>query len=379
MPVKSICINAKFVLEEEEMEKRAFNFAAGPSTMPEEVLEKAKEELLCYPGAGCSVMEMSHRSKEYQNIIDRAEASIRRLMNISDAYAVLFLQGGATTQFSMVPMNLMHQGETACYINSGNFANKARLEAMRWGNAIELASSKDSKYTYIPRIGSSDIPKDAKYLHITGNNTIFGTSYSFIPEHGNIPLVADWSSAILGKEINVNDYDLIYAGAQKNIGPAGLTVVIVKKDVLIEPDSVVPVMLRYKEQIESGSMYNTPPCYSIYMSGLIFDWVERQGGVSEMQRRNLIKSEMLYDLIDNSMIYTNPVAKEDRSITNVVFTLPSDELTASFIAKAREKNIINIKGHKLVGGLRASIYNGMSIEGVEYLADFMKKFEKENE
>ena len=361
------------------MEKRAYNFAAGPSAIPEEVLKKAQEDLFCYPGAGCSVMEMSHRSASYQDIIDRAEKSLRELMNIPEEYAVLFLQGGATTQFSMVPMNLMHQGETAAYVLSGNFANKAFEEAKRWGNAVAIASSKEDAYTYIPKIKASDIPSDAKYLHITGNNTIFGTTYYKTPEHGNALLVADWSSAILGKEIKVTDYDLIYAGAQKNMGPAGLTVVIVKKDILLDPvDSVVPIMLRYKPQIDNGSMYNTPPCWSIYMAGLSFDWKLKQGGVPEMERRNKLKSAMLYDLIDSSSIYKNPVAIEDRSITNVVFTLPNEELTKQFIAEAKEKNIINIKGHKLVGGLRASIYNGVTIEAVEYLTEFMKEFERKN-
>lgn len=361
------------------MENRAFNFAAGPSAIPEEVLLQAQKDMLCYPGAGCSVMEMSHRSKAFQGIIDRAEQTLRRLMNIPDEYSVLFLQGGATTQFSMVPMNLARQGEKTAYIVSGNFAGKAREEAARWGDAQIVASSKDANFTYIPKIKASDIPEGARYLHITGNNTIFGTSYNSLPEHGNVPLVADWSSAILGREINVADYSLIYAGAQKNMGPAGLTVVIVKKDVLLDPvDDVVPVMLRYMPQIEKGSMYNTPPCWSIYMAGLIFDWVERQGGVAEMQRRNMAKAGLLYDLISASEIYTSPAAAEDRSITNVVFTLPTQELTDKFAAEAKEKNIINIKGHRLVGGLRASIYNGVSEEAVRYLADFMEKFEKEN-
>jgi len=347
--------------------------------MPEEILQKAQEDFLCYPGAGCSVMEMSHRSKSYQEIIDKAEATLRSLMNIPDSYAVLFLQGGATTQFSMVPMNLSHQGDTTAYIVSGNFAGKAQIEAARWGNAVIVGSSKEANFTYIPRIKASDIPSDAKYLHFTGNNTIFGTTFYELPEHGNVPLVADWSSAILGLNINVADYDLIYAGAQKNIGPAGLTVVIVKKSILLTPvDNVVPAMLRYQLQIDNGSMYNTPPCYSIYMSGLMFDWVKEQGGVLEMERRNRIKAGLLYDYLDQSSIYHNPVDKRDRSITNVVFTLPSDELTKKFVDEAKAANIINIKGHKLVGGLRASIYNGMTIEGVEYLVRFMEQFEKEN-
>lgn len=362
------------------MEKRSYNFAAGPSALPLEVLKQAQRDILCYPGAGCSVMEMSHRSQSYQDIIDRAEASLRRLMNIGDEYAVLFLQGGGTGQFSMVPMNLAHQGDTTAYIVSGNFAGKAQQEAARWGNAVIVASSKESNFTYIPKIKVGDIPADAKYLHICGNNTIFGSTFNSLPNHGNIPLVADWSSALLGKEVNVNDYDLIYAGAQKNLGPAGMTVVIVKKSIVLDPvDDVVPIIMRYKPQIDNGSMYNTPPCWSIYMSGLVFDWVESQGGVKEMDRRNKIKAAALYDYIDASAFYNNPVAKEDRSITNVVFTVPSKELTDMFVAEAKENNIINIKGHKLVGGLRASIYNGVSQEAVSALLDFMKKFEKENQ
>lgn len=362
------------------MEKRSYNFAAGPSALPLEVLKQAQQDILCYPGAGCSVMEMSHRSQSYQDIIDRAEASLRRLMNIGDEYAVLFLQGGGTGQFSMVPMNLAHRGDTTAYIVSGNFAGKAQQEAARWGNAVIVASSKESNFTYIPKIKASDIPADAKYLHICGNNTIFGSTFNSLPDHGKTPLVADWSSALLGKEVNVNDYDLIYAGAQKNLGPAGMTVVIVKKSIVLDPvDDVVPIIMRYKPQIDNGSMYNTPPCWSIYMSGLVFDWVEAQGGVKEMERRNKIKAAALYDYIDASAFYNNPVAKEDRSITNVVFTVPSKELTDKFVAEAKENNIINIKGHKLVGGLRASIYNGVSQEAVSALLDFMKKFEKENQ
>ena len=359
------------------MEKRAFNFAAGPSTMPLEVLEQAQKDLLCYPGAGCSVMEMSHRSKSFQDIIDRAEATLRDVMNISDDYAVLFLQGGASTQFSAVPMNLGHQGDSFDYAITGKFAGKAADEAMRWGKVNVVASSKEDKFTYIPKIKPEMLSKDAKYLHITGNNTIFGTSYNSLPETGNIPLVADWSSAILGKKIDVEKYGLIYAGAQKNMGPAGLAVTIVRKDLVLDPvDSVVPIMLRYKPMIDNGSMYNTPPCWSIYMCGLILDWVAKQGGVEEMEKRNIKKSSIIYDLIDSSSVYTNNVAKEDRSIMNVTFTLPTQELTDRFISEAKDAGIINIKGHKLVGGLRASLYNGMPTEGVEGLAEFMTKFEK---
>ena len=365
------------------MEKRCYNFAAGPSAMPLEVLKEAQRDLLCYPGAGCSVMEMSHRSQSYQDIIDRAEATLRRLLNIPEDYAVLFLQGGATGQFSAIPMNLTHQGETTAYMVTGNFSGKAQIEAARWGNAVIVASSKDRNFTYVPKITPADIPQDAKYLHICGNNTIYGLTFNSLPNHGNVSIVGDWSSALLGKEIDIRDYELVYAGAQKNMGPAGLTITIVKKSAVLEPvDDVVPIIMRYKPQIDNGSMYNTPPCWSIYMAGLMFDWVESQGGVSAMEDRNLIKACALYDYIDSGSFYNNPVAKEDRSITNVVYTInggdKTDELTAKFVAEAKDAGIINIKGHKLVGGLRASIYNGVTIEAVEYLLDFMKKFEKEN-
>ena len=279
-------------------EQRAFNFAAGPSAMPEEVLKKAQNDLLCYPGAGSSVMEMSHRSAVFQKIIDDAEACLRRIMDIPEEYAVLFLQGGASMQFSMVPMNLSHQGDTTAYVTTGNFAAKALAEAKRWGNAVEVASGKEGGFTSIPKITEGMIPTDAKYLHITGNNTIFGTTWWELPGHGNIPLVADWSSAILGKQINVRDYALIYAGAQKNIGPAGLTLAIVRKDIIPDDvDDIVPTMLRYKPMIDNGSMYNTPPCFAIYMAGLMFDWVEEQGGVAEMERRNMQKAEILFEFL----------------------------------------------------------------------------------
>lgn len=355
---------------------RVLNFAAGPSQLPEEVLLQAQKDLFSYPGAGTSVMEMSHRSAEFQDIIDRAQATLKRIMNIPENYEVLFLTGGATTQFSMIPMNLTKQGETTAYAVTGNFAGKAFDEAARWGNAVTIASSKDKNHTYIPKITADMIPADAKYLHITGNNTIFGTTYNSLPQTGGVDLVGDWSSAILGKEINVSDYALIYAGAQKNIGPAGMTVVIIRKDLMDrEVDKIVPIMLRYKIHADKGSMYNTPPCWNIYMSGLVFEWVEKQGGVAEMEKRNTEKAKLLYEFIENSKLYNNPVAVEDRSIMNVPFTLPSQELTADFIKYAKQNGIVNIKGHKLVGGCRASIYNGMPIEGVKKLIEVMKGFE----
>jgi len=356
---------------------RVYNFSAGPSQMPLEVLEEAQRNLTDYGGTGTSVMEMSHRSSAFQDIIDTAEAVLRRIMNIPDDYAVLFLQGGASLQFSMIPMNLAKIGDTTAYAVTGNFAGLAQVEGARWGNAVIVASSKADNFTYIPKITPDMVPQDAKYLHITGNNTIFGTTYHTLPDAGKVPLVADWSSAILGKEINIKDYALVYAGAQKNMGPSGMAVVIMKKDLItsdLEP--VVPNMLRYKTHADKGSMFNTPPCWSIYMSKLMFEWVERQGGVKEMERRNCEKAGMLYEFIDNSKLYTNPVRPEDRSITNVTFTLPTEELTKAFLAKATKEGLINIKGHKLVGGCRASLYNGMPKEGVEKLITLMKEFEQ---
>lgn len=361
------------------MEDRVFNFSAGPGQLPLEVLSAARKDLLNYQGTGMSVMEMSHRSKAFEGIIEGAYACLRRILNVPEDYEILFLQGGASTQFSMVPMNLAAQGETTAYALTGNFAEKAWKEAARWGNAVAVASSKDQNYTYIPEISAADLPADAKYLHITGNNTIFGTTYYKVPDVGSVPLVADWSSAILGKEINIADYALVYAGAQKNMGPAGLTAVILKKSLLeTEPDRIVPSMLQYKIHAGAGSMYNTPPCWSIYMAKLVFEWVEREGGVAEMERRNRKKAALLYDFIDSSPLFTNPVRKEDRSITNVVFTLPTKELTQAFLERATENGLVNIKGHKLVGGCRASIYNGMPLEGVQKLTEVMEAFEKEN-
>ena len=369
------------------MEERVYNFSAGPSQMPIEVLQQAQSELLCYPGAGCSVLEMSHRSGTYLEIIHHAEASLRTLMNIPDYYSVLFLQGGASTQFSMVPMNLARQGQTMAYAETGHFASKAFSEGARWGNAICTASSKADGYTHIPV--TNEVPDGAAFLHITGNNTIFGTAYHRIEDklppcvissasyYSPVPLVADWSSAILGQQIDVTQYGLIYAGAQKNLGPAGLTVVIIRNDLLErEKDRVVPTMLRYDIAAKNGSMYNTPPTFAIYLAGLMFDWVLKEGGVAAMEERNRRKAGMLFDLIDNSSLYTNRVALEDRSIMNVVFTLPTQQDTDDFLVFARERGLISLKGHRLAGGLRASIYNGMPEEGVVLLAETMKEFEK---
>jgi len=359
------------------MEERVLNFSAGPSQMPLEVLKKAQEELLLYPGAGCSVMEMSHRTDAFDQIIDGANETLRKIMEIPDDYEVLFMQGGATTQFSAIAMNLAHQGDTMAFLQTGQFSTKAKEEGDRWGNAVFVGSSKDKNYTYIPEV--ANLPEDARFLHMTGNNTIFGTSFYKIPKHGNVPLVADWSSAILGKWIDVKDYDLIYAGAQKNMGPAGLAVVIIKKALLdFEVDPLVPIMLRYKIAADNRSMYNTPPTFSIYMAGLMYKWVEEQGGVRVMEEINRNKANLLYDFIDNSALYQNPVNKDDRSITNVTFTLKDDALTKEFLAFAEKQGIVNIKGHRAVGGCRASIYNGMPLEAVQKLVETMKDFELKN-
>ncbi len=368
------------------MEERLFNFSAGPSQMPLEVLQKAQQELLCYPGAGTSVLEMSHRSPAYQDIIDRASQSLRKLMRIPEDYEILFLQGGASLQFSMVPMNLAGREDTVAYAESGHFASKAYEEGARWAKAVKAASSREEGFTRIPVTDA--VPADARFLHITGNNTIFGTAYHRLEDKlpkevisaagspSAIPLAADWSSAILGQEIDVTKYGLIYAGAQKNLGPAGLTVVIVRKDLLArEKDPVVPTMLRYDIAAKNGSMYNTPPTFAIYLAGLMFDWVLAEGGVAAMEERNRRKAAMLYDYIDNSPLFTNRVVPEDRSLMNVVFTLPTDADTAAFLSLAKSRGLTNLKGHRLTGGLRASIYNGMPEEGVRALLDTMKAFE----
>ena len=364
------------------MEERVYNFSAGPSQMPLEVLRQAQEDLLCYPGAGASVLEMSHRSKSFDDIINEAEATLRRIMNIPQDYAVLFLQGGATLQFSMVAMNLARQGETMAFIKSGQFSTKAMQEGERWGNAVCAASSEESRFSYIPKVDPKTFPKDAKFLHFTGNNTVYGTAFWQLPQipeeakAAGCRLVGDWSSSILGMDIDVSKHDLIYAGAQKNIGPAGVTVVILKKDILErELDPVLPIMLRYKVAADARSMYNTPPCFAIYVAGLMFKWVEAQGGVAAMEQKNRIKAGLLYDIIDNSPLYNGLARKEDRSIMNVTFSLPTQELTSEFLALCQSRGMINLKGYRAVGGVRASIYNGMPLEGVQKLAETMKEFE----
>ena len=357
---------------------RVYNFSAGPSMLPVEVLEKVQKDLLNYEGSGQSVMEMSHRSKEYQKIIDDAEADLRELMHIPDNYKVLFVQGGGTLQFAMVPLNLLRNSKKADYVLTGTWAKKAYKEACKYGDIRVIASSEDDKFTWVPKITKEDVREDADYAYITTNNTIYGTKYNYIPETGNVPLVADMSSNILSEEIDVSRFGMIWAGAQKHVGPAGVTIVIVREDLIGFAGAEVPTYLDYKIHADNGSMYNTPPCFSIYVAGEVFKYLKSIGGIAEMERRNKEKAQMLYDFIDSSRLFSCPVAKEDRSLMNVVFVTGDAELDKKFIALAKENGMINLSGHRSIGGMRASIYNAMPKEGVAALADFMRKFEEEN-
>ena len=357
---------------------RVYNFSAGPSMLPEEVLKTAADEMLEYGNSGQSVMEMSHRSKEYDAIIKQAEADLRDIMNIPDNYEVLFLQGGASTQFAMVPLNLMNKNNKADFIITGQWANKAYKEAARYGNARAVASSADKTYSYIPKTTASDFDKDADYVHICMNNTIYGTKFHELPDVGDIPLVADISSCILSEPIDVSKFALLYAGAQKNVAPAGVTIVIVRKDLIGNAMDITPTMLNYQIHADNDSMFNTPPCYSIYIAGLVFKWIKKIGGLAEMKKINEKKAKILYDFLDSSKLFKGTVVPEDRSLMNVPFITGNEELDAEFVAEAKAAGFVNIKGHRSVGGMRASIYNAMPVEGVEKLVEFMKKFEEEN-
>ena len=356
---------------------RVYNFSAGPSMLPEPVLKKAAADMLDYEGSGMSVLEMSHRAKCYDAIIKEAEALLRELMNIPQNYKVLFVQGGASTQFGAIPLNL-HKNGKGDYIVTGNFASLAAKEGARLTNARVIASSEEAVYTYIPKVTKDMIDPEADFVHITFNNTIFGTKYNYVPETGDVPLVADMSSMLLSEPVDVSKFGVIYAGAQKNIGPAGVTVVIVREDLLDQDKADCPKMLMWKTQADADSLYNTPPCYSIYISMLVFRWIKEMGGVEAVQQKNIQKASLLYDAIDSSDFYKNSVAKEDRSLMNVPFVTPSAELDAKFVKEAAAEGLVSLKGHRLVGGMRASIYNAMPIEGVEKLVAFMKKFEAEN-
>lgn len=357
---------------------RVYNFSAGPSMLPEEVLKQAASEMVEYKTAGMSVMEMSHRSADYEDIIQSAEALLRELMHIPDNYKVLFLQGGASSQFAMVPLNLMKGSKKADYVITGQWAKKAASEAVKFGTVNKVASSDDKTFTYIPKLDPSTFTKDADYFHITLNNTIYGTRYTTLPETGNVPLVADISSNVLSEPIDVSKFGLLYAGAQKNMGPAGVTVVIVRDDLVTGAVEGTPTMFDYKIHADNGSMYNTPPTYAIYICKLVFEWLKGLGGVEAMYEINQKKAKILYDFLDSSKLFRGTVVPEDRSLMNVPFVCPTDELNAQFIKEAKAAGFVNLKGHRTVGGMRASIYNAMPVEGVQKLVDFMKAFESKN-
>ena len=358
---------------------RVYNFSAGPSMLPEAVLEKAAAEMLDYEGSGQSVMEMSHRSKVYQSIIDKTEALLREIMNIPENYKVLFLQGGASSQFAMVPMNLMTDSGKADYIVTGQWAKKAFKEAARYGDAKAVASSEDNTFSYIPKLTKDDFRPDADYVHICMNNTIYGTVYHDLPDTGDVPLVADISSCILSRPIDVNKFGVLYAGAQKNMAPSGVTVVIIREDLIGKAMDITPTMFNYQTHADAGSMFNTPPCYTIYIMKLVLEWIkENFGDLTKMQAQNEKKAALLYDFLDNSKLFKGTVVPEDRSLMNVPFITGNDELDAKFVKESTAAGFVNLKGHRSVGGMRASIYNAMPLEGVEKLVAFMQKFEEEN-
>ena len=357
---------------------RVYNFSAGPAVLPEEVLQEAADEMLDYRGTGMSVMEMSHRSKAYDTIIKEAEADLRELMNIPDNYKVLFLQGGASQQFAMIPMNLM-KNRVADYIVTGQWAKKAYQEASLYGKANKIASSEDKTFSYIPDCSDLPISEDADDVYICENNTIYGTKFKTLPNTKGKPLVADVSSCFLSEPVDVTKYGVIYGGVQKNIGPAGVVIVIIREDLITEdvlPGT--PTMLRYKIHADADSLYNTPPAYGIYICGKVFKWLKKMGGLEAMKERNEKKAKILYDYLDESKLFKGTVRKEDRSLMNVPFITGNEELDAKFVKEAKEAGFENLKGHRTVGGMRASIYNAMPIEGVEKLVEFMKKFEAEN-
>ncbi len=358
--------------------ERVFNFAAGPSAMPVEALQTAAQEMLCYGDSGMSVMEMSHRSKMYAEIFDETVALVRELMHVPENYEVLFLQGGATGQFSAIPMNLLSEGGSADYIDSGNFAHAAMVEAQKYGRVRCVASSREENYCQIPQWNAADFDPQADYFYITTNNTIFGTRYARLPETGSVPLVADMSSNILSEVYDLTCFGVVYAGAQKNIGPSGVTLVIVRKDLLGRASTLCPKVFNWQLMAENGSMLNTPPTYAIYMAGLCLKWLKKQGGVEAIEKINIEKSNLLYHLLDESNFYHPTAQRDSRSRMNVTFTTPDKDTDALFVKEAASRGLVNLKGHRLVGGIRASIYNAMPLEGVRALADFMKEFEMEH-
>lgn len=361
------------------MSNRVFNFNPGPSTLPLEVLEEAQRDLLNYAGTGMSVMEISHRSKEFEAVINEAESLAKELLGLGDSHKVLFLQGGASTQFAMVPLNFLHEGETADYILTGSFAEKAYKEAVKIGNVHVAASSKDTNYDRIVDLNEIKLSKAPAYVHLTSNNTIFGTQYKAFPDFGDIPLVADMSSDIMSYPFEAEKFALIYAGAQKNLGPSGVTMVIVRRDMLEKVPESLPSMLRYDIMVEKNSLYNTPPSFSIYMVGLVLKWIKKNGGLAEMQKRNEAKAALVYEALDRSGgFYRGHAQKESRSLMNVTFRLPSEDLEKQFVKEAAAAGLVGVKGHRSVGGIRASIYNAMPKEGCAALAEFMDSFCKAN-
>ncbi len=357
---------------------RVYNFSAGPAVLPEEVLKEAADEMLDYNGTGMSVMEMSHRSKAYEQIITEAEQDLRDLMNIPDNYKVLFLQGGASQQFAMIPMNLMKNG-VADYIVTGQWAKKAWQEASKYGKANKIASSEDKTFSYIPDCSDLPIDDDADYVYICENNTIYGTKYKTLPNTKGKTLVADVSSCFLSEPVDVTKYGVIYGGVQKNIGPAGVVIVIIREDLITEDVlEGTPTMLQYKVHADAKSLYNTPPAYGIYICGKVFKWLKKQGGLEKMKERNEKKAKVLYDFLDQSKLFKGTVEKKDRSLMNVPFVTGDKDLDAKFVEQAKAAGFENLKGHRTVGGMRASIYNAMPYEGVVKLVEFMKKFEEEN-
>lgn len=357
---------------------RVYNFSAGPSMLPVAVLEKCAADMLSYGDSGMSVMEMSHRSADYDVIIKEAQVLLRRLMNIPDNYKVLFLQGGASTQFSAVPLNLMNKNKKADYVVTGQFSKKAYKEAQKYGDVKLVASSEDRNNTYIPKLTKDDFRSDADYVHICFNNTIFGTKYGYIPDTGDVPLVADMSSCILSEPVDVSRFGMIYAGAQKNMAPAGLTVVIVREDLIGNAREDIPVMLDYKLMADNDSMYNTPPCWCIYVAKLVYEWLLELGGLDVMKAMNEKKAAVLYDYLDSQDYYVSPAEKDSRSMMNVTFVTGDADLDKKFASEAGKAGLKSIKGHRSVGGMRASIYNAMPLAGVEALVEFMKEFAKNN-
>lgn len=357
---------------------RVYNFSAGPSMLPVEVLNKAKDEMLSWGGTGMSVMEMSHRSKVYESIIQGAEALLRELINIPENYKVLFLQGGASSQFAMIPLNLMGKTGKADYIITGQWSKKAAQEASRYGKVNIVASSEDKVFSYIPDLDGIKFDPDASYVHITSNNTIYGTRYTRLPDTGDVPIVSDMSSFILSETVDVTKYGVIYAGAQKNMGPAGVTVVIIRDDLIGNAMDITPTMFNYDIHAKNGSLYNTPPTYSVYVLKLVLEWLKGLGGIEAMQKINEKKANILYDYLDSGSMFKGTVVKKDRSLMNIPFVTGNDELDSKFVKQASEAGFENLKGHRTVGGMRASIYNAMPVEGVSALVEFMKEFEKNN-